>query len=397
MAHKTNMKSDKMLRVGVIGVGNIGAVHVETIYTGQVKGMVLTAICDIHSEKREMLLKKYPEIEMFSTYEELITSGTVDAVIISTPHYAHPEIAVCAFQNGLHVLCEKPAGVYTAAVKEMIAAAKESGKVFSVMFNQRTNKLFGKAHELMQSGSLGELKRVVWIITNWYRKQAYYDSGKWRGSWRGEGGGVLINQAPHNLDLWQWICGMPVSLAAECSIGKYHRITVEDEAIIKAHYENGATALFITSTGDYPGTNRLEIDCTKGKMVLEQGKLTLSVCERDEREFRLEPSGVKNPVTVTEYTDEESNGHLLILQNFADAVNHGMPLIAPGEEAIYELELSNAAYLSSWLGKEIPLPVDCELFEEFLEEKQKHETQMKPDSEETMMCSSYIKRWETNW
>ncbi len=391
------MKSEKSLRVGVIGVGNIGAAHVETIYTGQVKGMVLTAVCDIHSEKREMLAAKYPDISVFSSYQELISSGSVDAVIVSTPHYAHPEITICAFRNRLHVLCEKPAGVYTDAVKDMISAADANGKVFSVMFNQRTNKLFCKARELMQSGRLGELKRAVWIITNWYRKQSYYDSGRWRGSWRGEGGGVLINQAPHNLDIWQWICGMPISLSAECNEGKYHDITVEDEAIIKAHYENGATALFITSTGDFPGTNRLEIACSKGKMVLEHGKLTLSLCELDEREFCLKPSGVKNPVTVTEYSDEESNGHLLILQNFADAVNYEIPLIAPGRDAIHELELSNAAYLSSWLGKEILLPVDGGLFCELLEKKRVHETQVKNVSEEAISVDSYIKRWDTNW
>ncbi len=390
-------KTTDPLRVGVIGVGNIGSVHVETIYSGQVKGMVLTAVCDICAEKRLALSEKYPHLFVFASYEELMKSGAVDAVIISTPHYAHPEIAVCAFENGLHVLCEKPAAVYTAAVKHMISAAEKSGKLFSVMFNQRTNQLFAKAHELMHGGALGELKRVVWIITNWYRKQAYYNSGEWRGSWNGEGGGVLINQAPHNLDLWQWICGMPCTLAAECNVGKYHSITVEDEAILKAHYPNGATALFVTSTGDYPGTNRLEIDGTKGKMVLEHGKLTLYTCELDEREFCFQPSGVKNPITVTEFSDEESNGHLLILQNFADAVLHGTPLIAPGEEAINELELSNAAYLSSWLQRKVSLPIDEELFCKLLDEKKAQEIQTKPVSQETNLNTSYIKRWDTNW
>ncbi len=208
---------------------------------------------------------------------------------------------------------------------------------------------------------------------------------------------MLINQAPHNLDLWQWICGMPVSLSAECNEGKYHDICVEDEAIIKAHYKNGSTALFVTSTGDYPGTNRLEITGTKGKMVLENKKLTLYMLDVDERDFCLAAPDAKNAVSVSELEDEPYRVHLCILQNFTNAVLHGEALIAPGEEAINELELSNAAYMSAWLGEEISLPVDSTKFEELLAEKISAET--KKDTVNTKISASgkYIDRWNTNW
>ncbi len=391
------MNNKSAIRVGIVGVGTIGSAHAQSIYDKKVNGMLLAALCDIDEGKCRELSEKYPDIHIYTSYREMLCNGELDAVIIATPHYFHPEIAIFAFEHGLHVLTEKPAGVYTSAVREMISAHKKSGRLFAVMFNQRTNKLFEKAHELMQSGALGELKRTVWLITNWYRKQAYYDSGSWRGTWSGEGGGVLINQAPHNLDLWQWICGMPCSLSAECNIGKYHDIGVEDEAIIKAHYETGATALFVTSTGDYPGTNRLEITGTKGKMVLENKKLTLYMLDRDEREFCLEEPSSKNPVSVSEFDDEPYNGHINILQNFANALLYGEALISPGIEAINELELSNAAYMSAWLGKEISLPVDSDEFERLLRDKINAESKKNTSTASVATSGEYIDRWNTNW
>ena len=276
---------EKKVRVAVIGIGNIGTAHATAIYEGRVDGMVLSALCDSDKEKAARLCEQFPSVPVFTDSHSLIESGMVDAVIISTPHYYHPPIAIDAFEHKLHVLSEKPIGVFGLAAKEMVDAATKSGKLFAVMFNQRTNKLFAEARRIVAEGRLGELKRSVWIITNWYRKQAYYDSGSWRATWSGEGGGVLMNQAPHNLDLWQWICGMPIEILARCDVAKFHDIEVEDDVTIYARYKNGATGVFITSTGDLPGTNRLEITGTRGKMVIEGGKLTLTELAVDEREF----------------------------------------------------------------------------------------------------------------
>lgn len=390
------MSAEKKLKIGIIGVGNIGNAHANALYTGQIPHGELIALCDTDENVRNGLSYKYPGVTIFANHKELIESGICEAVIIATPHYFHPPIAIDAFGADLHVLTEKPAGVDCGSVKKMIEAAKQSGKVFGVMFNQRTNKLFAEARRIVTSGEIGELKRVVWIITNWYRKQAYYDSGSWRATWSGEGGGVLINQAPHNLDLWQWICGMPVSVRAECCVAKFHNIEVEDDATIFAEYENGATAVFITSTGDYPGTNRLEITGTGGKLVLEGGKLMIHKLDIDEREFRLMPTEAKNIVTVTEITDEKVNGHCAILANFTEAVLFGIPLIAEGKDAINELELSNAAYLSSWLNETITLPVNDEAFSKILNKK-RAESALRNAKQKEVGEDGYFDRWNTNW
>ena len=391
------MSDTQRVRVGIIGIGNIGSAHASAIYGGKVPQMQLTAVCDTDESVRDAVAQKYDGVRVFSNHTDLIESGLVDAVIVATPHYFHCPIAIDAFRKDLHVLTEKPAGVDCASVKQMCDEAKKSGRVFGVMFNQRANKLFGEAKRIMSSGELGEFRRMVWIITNWYRKQAYYDSGNWRATWSGEGGGVLINQAPHNLDLWQWLCGMPSAIRAECYEAKHHSIEVEDDATIFAEYENGATAVFITSTGDYPGTNRLEITGTKGKLVLEGGKLMHYRLAIDEREFCLMDAKAKNEVTVSELDDEKRNCHVAILENFADHILNGAPLIAPGEEAVNELELSNGAYLSAWEGKKISLPLNGEDFLKRLEEKKATSHFLAKATKEDMDDKVYSERWSTKW
>ncbi len=385
------------INIGIIGVGNIGSAHAAAISQGKVEGMRLSALCDKDPKRLLEIQALYPDIPTFSNAEELIKSGLAEAVIIATPHYFHPPIAEKAFAHGLHVLTEKPAGVTCLAVRGMMRAAKESGKVFGVMFNQRTNFLFRKAKEIVSSGELGEIKRAVWIITNWYRKQSYYDSGSWRATWSGEGGGVLINQAPHNLDILQWICGMPHEVYARCNEGKYHHIEVEDDVTLMARYANCAEAVFITSTGEFPGTNRLEISGTGGKLVIENGKLMHTKLSMDEREYRFSDDAAKNEITVTEYTDEKQNGHIAILKNFAAHILSGEVLIAPGYDAINELTLSNAAYLSAWTGKEITLPMDELLFETMLFEKADAETARDRKETRENIQFAYKKRWDTQW
>ncbi len=385
------------INIGIIGVGNIGSAHAASIYQGKVPAMRLTALCDISKQRIAELKALYPDITYFTDAEEMMKSGLVEAVIIATPHYHHPPLAEKAFSYSLHVLTEKPAGVTCKSVRHMMKLAKESGKVFGVMFNQRTNSLFSAAREMVHSGELGELKRCVWIITNWYRKQGYYNSGSWRATWDGEGGGVLMNQAPHNLDLLQWICGMPVRILAKCDTGKYHTIEVEDDATIFARYANGATAVFITSTGEYPGTNRLEISGTKGKIVIENGRLTHTRLAMDEREYCFSDDSTHNAITTTEMTDLKYGGHGAILQNFACHILYGEPLIAPGYDAIHELTLSNAAYLSAWTGEEISLPMDDEQYEALLLKKIQSSSKDIRTGECERVQFQYKERWSTNW
>ena len=385
------------LRVGVIGVGNIGSAHASAILAGDIAGMRLAALCDVDAAHLSRISGRYPGVPTFGTAEALIESGLCDTVIVSTPHYFHPPIASLAFRAGLNVLTEKPAGVTCEAVRVMMADAKRSGKAFGVMFNQRTNKLFREARELVRSGVLGQLTRCVWIITNWYRKQSYYDSGSWRASWRGEGGGVLLNQAPHNLDILQWICGMPDHVYARCETGRFHEIEVEDDATLMLRYDSGMTAVFITTTGDYPGTNRLEITGTRGKIVIEGGKMIHTKAAMDEREYRYTAEGVDNTLTVMESVDEVRRGHPEILRNFARHILYGDELIASGYEAIGELTISNAAYLSSWQGREISLPMDDALFARELAARVAGGCAAERADTREDVRFSYKERWNTNW
>ena len=357
------------IKFGIIGIGNIGSFHANNLLSGLVTGGELAAVCDIDREKLKRWDEKKCGVPSFSSYKDMIDSISLDAVIVSVPHYSHGKITIYALEHGLNVICEKPEAVSVSEAMLMNETAKKSGKIFSMMFNQRTDPIFAKAHELVHSGVLGEKKRLTWIITNWYRTQAYYDSGSWRATWSGEGGGVLLNQAPHNIDLWQWIFGMPDSITAICSVAKYHNIEVEDDVRIIASYKSGATAEFITSTGEFPGTNRLEMIGDRAKMVLEDGKLKLWTLKIPEREFCFESNSgfAEIPTEYEEFTfDNAPEGHIAIMENFIDAVNGKAELISPGYEGINELTISNAAYLSAWTNKTVSIPFDSAEFDRHL-------------------------------
>jgi len=366
--------SERKVKFGIIGVGNVGTLHFQNLTSGKVPDGVLAAACDLKQSRLDWAHEQAPDLPLFTDYKEMIASGLVDTVIIAVPHYFHPPIGIYAFDHGMNVVTEKPIGVYTDAIPDFLEAAKRSGKVFSMMFNQRTNPLFRKMREIVQSGELGELKRSVWVINNWYRTQAYYDSGEWRATWAGEGGGVLLNQCPHNLDLWQWICGMPTRIRAFCKFGHYHDIEVEDDVTAFAEYENGATGVFITSTAELPGVNRLEIFGTQGRLTYDDGLKKLIFCKLrvNEREVcKTADSWPDAKYDVIEYPMPEgsTSQHAEILKNVTDAILNGAELIAPGPEGINQLSLTNACLLSQWTDNWVDLPIDGKLYYKYLSEK----------------------------
>lgn len=356
----------EQVRIGIIGIGNMGTIHARNLLEGKAPELKLVAVADRREQRRDWAKEHLAEeTVIFQEGEELIESGICDAVLIATPHYQHPELAIMALEQGLHVLSEKPAGVYTAQVRVMNEAAEKSDRVFAMMFNQRTNCIYRKMHELVTSGELGAIKRVNWIVTDWYRTQSYYDSGSWRATWDGEGGGVLLNQCPHNMDLIQWICGMPSKVQAFCHEGKWHDIEVEDDVTAYLEYPNGATGVFVTTTGDAPGTNRFEITLEMGKLVCEHDTLTLYRLSENERTFcKTAKGGFDMPECekVQVETDGEQEGHVGVMKAFAGRILHGTPLVADGVEGIRGLSLSNAMHLSGWLERPVTLPIDEELF-----------------------------------
>lgn len=387
------------LNVGIIGIGNMGSAHLNCIKGGNVPGMAVSAVCDIDTQKLSLAKEKYSDLDCFENYHDLLDDGSIDAVIIAVPHPMHAEIAIEALKKEKHVLLEKPEDIKVSKAEILNDTAKKSGRVFGIMFNQRTNGLFGEARRLVRSGELGKLKRSVWIITNWYRTEAYYRSGTWRATWAGEGGGVLLNQAPHNLDLWQWICGVPETVTAFCNVGKYHNIEVEDEATIYTTYKDGATGVFITSTGDLPGTNRFEITGTKGKVVIENGVLKHWKLPEDERVTCKESNKffVDAKCEYREFTCEKETGHRGILCNFTNAILKGEQLLAPGYDGINELTISNAAYLSEWSGnKAISLPFDEQAFDKMLEQRAET-SKYRPGNKPSAHSGTYSDRWQVNW
>ncbi len=389
------------VRVAVIGVGNIGSAHTNSLYSGKIENAELAAICDNDKNKENILKEKFPDVKFYNDYNLLLNDDEIDAVIISVPHPLHSEIALKALKHNKNVLTEKPADIRADRAADVIKAAKLSKSVFAIMFNQRTNPLFKKAKQIVSSGELGELKRAVWIVTNWYRSQSYYDSGSWRATWAGEGGGVLLNQAPHNLDILQWICGMPESVSAKTSIAKYHNIEVEDDAVINISFKNGTIGTFITSTGEYPGTNRLEISGTGGKIVIENGKLCFYKLKTDEKTVRFSDKNM-SPKIETEYSEilpaEKETAHRGIIQNFVNAILFGEELISPGEEGINELLISNAAYLSSWNdSKSVPIPFDNKKFDKKLSALQKKSSYKPEKGSISNYSGDYSSRWSVKW
>ena len=359
------------VRLGIIGYGNMGMGHAKNILEGKCPEIELAAVADIDPVRLQAAKEELPETTaLFDDAEKMMDSGLIDAIHIAIPHYDHPRYAILGLQKGLHVMVEKPAGVYTKQVRKMNAEAEKHPELtFGMMFNQRTNCVYRKMKELVDDGTIGEIKRVNWIITDWYRTQSYYDSGAWRATWSGEGGGVLLNQCPHQLDLFQWICGLPVLVDAHLQFGKWHDIEVEDDVTAYVEFENGATGCFITSTGDAPGTNRFEVTGTKGTLICEQDKLILKKLEVDEREWcKTEKRGFAAPgVTVSEVeTDGLNIQHPAVLNAFAANILRGEPLVADGREGIRGLTLSNAMHLSSFLGHPVRIPFDEDLYYEEL-------------------------------
>ncbi len=362
-----------MVRFGIIGYGSIGGLHENYLSEGLVENAVLTAICDIRETQLQKAKEKLGDtVKLFSNHHDLIASGECDAVIVSTPHYDHPTISIDCLKAGLHVIVEKPAGVYAKAVYEMNEVAKESGKVFSIMYCLRTADKFMKIKEMVEGGELGEIKRVNWIATDWYRPQAYHDSSDWRSSWKTEGGGLLINQCPHNLDILQWIFGVPDEITAHCEFGKYYNIEVEDDMTVHMHYNNGLSCVFVASTGEAPGTNRLEVAGSRGQLILEDNRLTFKRTAVDEREFNR-TTKERMPKLAWETIDipvaPQGAIHQKITQNFVNAIEHGEALIAPGENGINEMNISNAIHMSAWTKQTVSLPVDPDKFYAMLQDK----------------------------
>jgi predicted dehydrogenase len=353
------------VRIGLVGLGNMGRAHRASIRAGKVEGLTLTAICD----RAESLPDPVPGEAQFTDFDTMLQSGTIDAVLIATPHYFHTSMGIAALNAGLHVMVEKPLSVHKADCERLIAAHKGPQQVFGAMFQLRTDPIYQQIKSLITDGELGTIRRILWDCTDWFRTETYYASGGWRATWKGEGGGVLLNQCPHNLDLYQWLFGMPDQVTGFCQFGRYHDIEVEDDVTAHFRYSNGTHATFITSTGEAPGRNLLQISGERGILSLEGRSLRFSRNRTPMSEFSAASSaGFAKPESwsIDLPIPQGSASHNEVLQNFTNAILHGSPLIAPAAEGIRSIELANAILLSSWKNQSIDLPMDSAEYEQQL-------------------------------
>lgn len=359
------MSTSSPIRLGLIGLGNMGSLHLQHLQAGKVPQFQLTAVADQAHER----LRALPEnLHAVTDPLELIQSDWVDAVVIATPHFSHVPLGQAALHQGLHTLLEKPIAVHKQDALKLLKTYEElqvAKPIFAAMFNQRTDPRYQKLRDLLQGGTLGEVRRINWVITDWFRTETYYRLGDWRATWRGEGGGVLLNQCPHQLDLLWWLFGSPQEVWAQCRFGQWHDIEVEDDVTAVLTYPNGATCSFVTTTGEAPGTNRLEIACDGGHLLVDDHGIQLCKNLEPAHQFRQhssEPFG--KPQTTEEFLPFPQKGpqHVGILQNFAEAILGQSSLLAPALEGIHSVELANAMLLSTFTQQGISLPMNAEVY-----------------------------------
>ena len=389
--HKSKQASSKNspIRIGVIGLGNIAKQHINNISSGAVQGCELRAICSRSGSELATELG----VEHFVDYHELCDSGLIDGVIIATPTMAHFAMAKYALERNLHVMLEKPMGLSSYEGQALLQFANEKS-VFALMLNQRTDPTFSKMKQIVDSGILGPIQRTHWTMTNWFRPEIYFQVSDWRATWKGEGGGMLVNQCIHNLDVFQWICGMPSHIQAFCEFGKYHQIEVEDEVTAYFRYANGATGLFVGSTGEAPGVNRFDIIGDQGSLHFDAGQLTLKRNQQSTAEFNQQTDnmfGMPQCISEVLHITDKVNQHALIMNNFIDAIVHGAELIAPAEHGLASLDMANAMLLSTWQQQPITLPLDRQAYQQTLDDKIAHSVlRQKSDKQAKVdMAASY--------
>ncbi len=383
------------IRFGIIGFGTQGATYCHLLRgTSPIPGLParevpancsLGAISTSNPQKAAAIREQFPGVPVFASWQELLRSGTCDAVIPTVPHFQHHEIAIAAMEAGLHVLSEKPAAIRAWDARAMADAAARTGKILGLFYNQRTNSLYRRLKEILDSGELGNIRRSVWIINSWWRPDAYYQQNDWRATWGGEGGGVLVNQAPHQLDLWQWLCGVPTEITAMAINGAHRDIATENDVTVMARYPSGATGVFITCTHDPLGTDRLEIDCDGGKILVEGGK-TATILRLKKDGAAIDEGWMNRNISMAQLQQlTQSNGtgglyetevltcqdgwgvqHGKVLANFAAHLLTGTPLLADGTDGLRGVQLANAIQLSGWTGKTVPNPCDEAAYNEAL-------------------------------
>ncbi len=360
---------EKPIRYGVVGIGGMGANHAKKLQENKIENAILTAVADSNVEYKN----KYKNIPFFENIDNFFDNKIIDAAIIATPHKSHIDLAKKALENNINVIIEKPLAITSKKCREFINISQNYKAYFTVMLNQRTNPVYVKIKELIDGNELGKVHRFQWTITNWFRTNYYYKTSNWRAKWKSEGGGVLINQSIHQLDLCQWLFGMPDSVYTDLGLGRFHSIEVEDEVTSIFKYSNGLKGVFITTTGEAPGVNRLEIASDKGLITIQDNNVTWEKIDSS-TDF------IKNSKTLFDMPKSEKINfnfkvdldqhveHQRLIQNFTNFLLGKENLYVNGKDGLDSVELINAMVLSGLEEKKINLPLDENRYEQKLEE-----------------------------
>lgn len=369
-----------MIRIGIAGIGFIAEEYIKLITGGAVQGADITALSSRNAAHMAEIKEKYnlKNAVLFTDYEDMLRCGRIDMVMICTPHFQHPKMAISAIERNIHTLIEKPVGVFPEELDALEHCIRNHAHVQSgVLYCRRTNPIYASIKQLLEEGALGTIKRITWIITDMYRPQIYFDSVSWRGTYSAEGGGMLMNQVSHHIDLLVWLCGLPEDMQAHCYTAQERNIEVENEVSITMEYSGKAIGQFIASTRECPGSNRLEISGSKGQIILEnERKLIARTLQTDEKEFAVatQESYGKIPYEEWEQILEAPDNRILqaaIVNNFLRALEGKAQVLCPVMEAIQAQQFIQGAYLSSWQEKKLKLPVDTDAYTAELRKRMK--------------------------
>ncbi len=369
----------KKVRYGIIGVGVQGKKYADLIQSGKMENSVLTALCTTSEEKKTKLEDEYQDVSVFLDYKDMIKSKEVDAIITTCPSQYHTEIARNALVMGVSVLNEKPAGINSRQVSNLNAIYKrfksKNNVSYGLVFNQRTNTIYQEIKKIIETKQLGDFRRINWIQNSWYRPKEYYESGFWRAKYSQEGGGLIINQAQHTLDLFYYMVGLPKKVFAKTLLGYQRDITTDSDVSVIFEYENGATGNYVSCTHDMMGTDRLEIDLSGGKIIVENEQCTIYTFFKDEKEVNLTYSNAEyknienifiDKKIITNQNNAPDKQYLMIIENFSNNILNGEPLIADGLDSGFSVQMSDAINLSNYYGKELTIPVDEDDYLKFL-------------------------------
>jgi len=357
------MSQVEALRYIVIGVAaSIFPTHRRA---QEAEGVNVVAACDIRVEAGQ---QRAAEIgcAFYEDYRTMLAETRPDVAVIVTPHPLHPSMTIDCLRAGCHVLVEKPMAVDVAEADQMITEAEKSGRILAINFQQRFRPIIERARALVAEGAIGPLVRTL-SIEPWFRTAYYYRTATWRATWKGEGGGVLLNQAPHTLDILCHLAGMP-SKVWGWTRTRYHAIEVEDTAQAMLEYPNGAPGYLTVSTVEAGVQPRVQIIGERGAIELMGDQLTVHRFSPSTREYMLTSDEMfGKPKTTSETLEFDAGlGHQAVYHDLKAAIADGRPPRADGREAIMSLELANAIVLSSYAGGPVTLPLDRAAYGELL-------------------------------